>query len=118
MLEVGNQLAGLVIQEEVQASILGPRQAQMVRSRGAEDTSPGPQARSSRQRDPRHVVEVARDGREALEILGRGDSRLVIMAPDNMATEADRLINELAAQTANPPVVTRPAIGAVVSVRG
>ena len=30
--------------------------------------------------------------------------RLVIQAPDNMAAEADRLINELAAQTANPPV--------------
>jgi hypothetical protein len=44
--------------------------------------------------------------------------RLVIQAPDNMAADADRLISELAAQTANPPVVTRPAIGAVVSVRG
>jgi hypothetical protein len=44
--------------------------------------------------------------------------RLVIQAPDNLAADADRLIGELAAQTANPPVVTRPAIGAVVSVRG
>jgi hypothetical protein len=35
-----------------------------------------------------------------------------------MAADADRLINELAAQTANPPVVTRPAVGQVVSVRG
>jgi hypothetical protein len=48
--------------------------------------------------------------------------RLVIQAPDNMAADADRLINELAAQTANPPVVTRPVVGPVVgpvlSVRG
>jgi hypothetical protein len=44
--------------------------------------------------------------------------RLVIQAPDNMAADADRLINELAAQTANPPVVTRPAVGQVISVRG
>ncbi len=44
--------------------------------------------------------------------------RLVIQAPDNQAADADRLIGELAAQTANPPVVTRPAVGAVVSVRG
>jgi hypothetical protein len=44
--------------------------------------------------------------------------RLVIQAPDNMAADADRLINELAAQTANPPVVTRPVVGPVLSVRG
>jgi hypothetical protein len=44
--------------------------------------------------------------------------RLVIQAPDNMAAEADRLINELAAQTANPPVAAQPMIGHVVSVRG
>src|SRR6202035_3354617 len=30
--------------------------------------------------------------------------RLVIQAPDGMAADADRLIGELAAQTANPPV--------------
>jgi len=44
--------------------------------------------------------------------------RLVIQAPDNMAADADRLISELAAQTANPPVVTRPVVGPVLSVRG
>jgi len=44
--------------------------------------------------------------------------RLVIMAPDSMAAEADRLINELAAQTAHPPVAAQPLIGHAVSVRG
>ena len=44
--------------------------------------------------------------------------RLVMQAPDNMAAEADRLINELAAQTANPPVAARPVIGHAVSMRG
>ena len=44
--------------------------------------------------------------------------RLVLQAPDNMAAEADRLIGELAAQTANPPVAAQPAIGRAVSVRG
>ncbi len=44
--------------------------------------------------------------------------RLVIQAPDNMAADADRLISELAAQTANPPVLTRPVVGPVLSVRG
>jgi hypothetical protein len=44
--------------------------------------------------------------------------RLVIQAPDNMAAEADRLIVELAAQTANPPVAAHPVIGHAVSVRG
>jgi hypothetical protein len=44
--------------------------------------------------------------------------RLVIQAPDNMAADADRLINELAAQTANPPVAAQPVIGHAVSVRG
>ena len=37
--------------------------------------------------------------------------RLVIQAPDNMAADADRLIGELAAQTANPPVAAQPVIG-------
>ena len=37
--------------------------------------------------------------------------RLVLQAPDNIAAEADRLITELAAQTANPPVMARPVIG-------
>jgi hypothetical protein len=44
--------------------------------------------------------------------------RLVIQAPDNVAAEADRLINELAAQTANPPVAAQPVIGRALSVRG
>ena len=35
--------------------------------------------------------------------------RLVIQAPDNIAADADRLIGELAAQTANPPVCRRRA---------
>jgi hypothetical protein len=43
--------------------------------------------------------------------------RLVIQAPDNMAADADRLISELAAQTANPPVAATPVIGHVVSAR-
>jgi hypothetical protein len=44
--------------------------------------------------------------------------RLVIQAPDNMAADADRLINELAAQTTNPPVAAQPLYGRPVSVRG
>jgi hypothetical protein len=44
--------------------------------------------------------------------------RLVLHAPDNIANDADRLIGELAAQTANPPVAARPVIGAPLSVRG
>jgi hypothetical protein len=44
--------------------------------------------------------------------------RLVIQAPDGMAADADRLIGELAAQTANPPVAAQPPYGHAVSVRG
>ena len=44
--------------------------------------------------------------------------RLVIQAPDGMAADADRLIGELAAQTANPPVAAQPVMGHAVSVRG
>src|SRR5450432_784868 len=44
--------------------------------------------------------------------------RLVIQAPDNIAADADRLISELPAQTANPPVAAQPVIGRAVSVRG
>jgi hypothetical protein len=44
--------------------------------------------------------------------------RLVIQAPDNIAADADRLIGELAAQTANPPVAAQPVVGHAVSVRG
>jgi hypothetical protein len=43
--------------------------------------------------------------------------RLVLQAPDNMAADADRLIGELAAQTANPPVAAQPVIGRALSVR-
>jgi hypothetical protein len=44
--------------------------------------------------------------------------RLVVQGPDNMAAEADRLINELAALAANPPVVTQPVAGSALSSRG
>jgi hypothetical protein len=44
--------------------------------------------------------------------------RLVIQAPDSMAAEADRLIGELAAQTANPPVAAQPVIGRALTTRG
>src|ERR1700674_2188675 len=45
-------------------------------------------------------------------------ARLVIQARDNIAAAADRLIGELPAQTANPPVAAQPVIGHAVSVRG
>jgi hypothetical protein len=44
--------------------------------------------------------------------------RLVIRAPDNLAADADRLITELASQTANPPVAVQPVIGHALSTRG
>jgi hypothetical protein len=44
--------------------------------------------------------------------------RLVIQAPDNMAADADRLIVELAAQTANPPVASAPVVGRAVVSKG
>jgi hypothetical protein len=44
--------------------------------------------------------------------------RLVLHAPDNMAADADRLIGELAAQTAHPPVTVEPVVEHAVSVRG
>jgi len=34
------------------------------------------------------------------------------------AADADRLIGELAAQTANPPVAAQPVMGQALSVRG
>ena len=43
--------------------------------------------------------------------------RLVLQAPDNMAADADRLIGELAAQTAHPPVAAQPVIGHALSTR-
>lgn len=44
--------------------------------------------------------------------------RLVIQAPDPMAADADRLIGELAAQTANPPVMSQPPYGRAVISKG
>jgi hypothetical protein len=44
--------------------------------------------------------------------------RLALQAPDTMAADADRLIGELAAQTANPPVAAQPVGGRALSVRG
>ena len=44
--------------------------------------------------------------------------RLVIQAPDNMASDADRLIGELAVQAANPPVVVQPVIGRALTAKG
>jgi hypothetical protein len=44
--------------------------------------------------------------------------RLVIQAPDGMAADADRLIAELAAQTANPPVAAQPPYGRAVVSKG
>src|SRR4051812_20518747 len=44
--------------------------------------------------------------------------RLVVQAPDNIAADADRLIGELAAKTANPPVLSAPVVGRALSTRG
>ena len=44
--------------------------------------------------------------------------RLVIQAPDNMASDADRLIGELAAQASHPPVVAQPVVGPALRTRG
>jgi hypothetical protein len=45
--------------------------------------------------------------------------RLVVQAPDGMAAEADRLLNELAALAANPPVAVQPVVpGYKLSLRG
>jgi len=44
--------------------------------------------------------------------------RLVVQGPDNLAAEADRLINELARLAANPPVEIEPGTGYKVSSRG
>jgi hypothetical protein len=44
--------------------------------------------------------------------------RLVVQAPDNVAAEADRLINELAKLSANPPVAIEPVVGVTLSSRG
>src|ERR1700716_2703638 len=47
-----------------------------------------------------------------------GLERLVLQAPDTMAADADRLIGELAAQTANPPAAAQPVSAGALSVRG
>ena len=44
--------------------------------------------------------------------------RLVVQGPDNMAAEADRLINELARLAANPPVIIEPGVGYQVISKG
>jgi hypothetical protein len=44
--------------------------------------------------------------------------RLVLQAPDSIAADADRLIGELASQTANPPVAARPLIQQPLTTRG
>jgi hypothetical protein len=44
--------------------------------------------------------------------------RLVVQAPDGMAAEADRLINELVRLSANPPITIEPTAGYNVSSRG
>jgi hypothetical protein len=44
--------------------------------------------------------------------------RLVIHAPDGMAAEADRLLNELAVLAANPPVAIQPVNGYRLNSRG
>ena len=44
--------------------------------------------------------------------------RLVIQAPDGMAADADRLIGELAAQTAHPPIISQPPYGRAVVSKG
>src|SRR5215472_10610743 len=44
--------------------------------------------------------------------------RLVLQAPDGTAADADRLIGELASQTANPPVTARPVFARPMTARG
>jgi hypothetical protein len=44
--------------------------------------------------------------------------RLVVQAPDGMAAEADRLLNELAGLAANPPVAIQPVPGYKLTSRG
>jgi hypothetical protein len=44
--------------------------------------------------------------------------RLVIQAPDNIAAEADRLIGQLAAQAAHPPVVVQPVVTHPLAAKG
>src|SRR3954453_24007614 len=44
--------------------------------------------------------------------------RLVLQAPDDIAADADRLIGELAAKTANPPGLSAPVVGRAVVSKG
>ena len=44
--------------------------------------------------------------------------RLVLQAPDGTAADADRLIGELASQTANPPITARPVVERPLTTRG
>jgi hypothetical protein len=44
--------------------------------------------------------------------------RLVVQGPDNIAAEADRLINELSRLAANPPVTIEPVAGYTVNSKG
>jgi hypothetical protein len=44
--------------------------------------------------------------------------RLVIQAPDNMASDADRLIGQLAVQASHPPVLGQPVITPALTTRG
>jgi hypothetical protein len=44
--------------------------------------------------------------------------RLVIQAPDNIASDADRLIGELAARAAHPPVPVQPVVERPLTTRG
>ncbi len=44
--------------------------------------------------------------------------RLVIHAPDGVAADADRLIGQLAALAANPPVTATPVVGRALRTRG
>jgi hypothetical protein len=51
-------------------------------------------------------------------IVSLGAGALVIQTPAGIAADADRLIGELASQTANPPVAAQPVIGRPVTVKG
>ncbi|MCZ3114822.1 PAS-domain containing protein, partial [Acinetobacter baumannii] len=57
-------------------------------------------------------------GRPIADLARWALERLVIQAPDGMAADADRLIGELAAQTANPPVAAQPPYGRAVVSKG
>jgi hypothetical protein len=54
----------------------------------------------------------------ALAMAAEGGVRPHHLRTDSIAADADRLIGELAAQTANPPVAAQPVIGRAVTVKG